>query len=98
MSEKDFLARKDMKYVCLVDSPVSHFNTLLANCGSIERSAELASAMREYADSFHDLIADHREHGLDENEEVQEKFRTSAHSIEAAVQKHLMVRLQDSNA
>ncbi|CAK0743267.1 methyl-accepting chemotaxis protein [Gammaproteobacteria bacterium] len=97
-AEKDFLLRKDQKYIDAVKGSVTaiqqttgkileaaqkHNDTSSATIGS-----EIKKNIETYLSSFLDLAQREVEKGLDHKSGLQGKFRESAHNMEQAIKRY----------
>ncbi len=74
--EKDFMLRRDVKYVGKFDSSREQFATLLAD------NETLMQGLAVYAQSFHALVDKEQEKGLDANSGASGKMRDAVHQVE----------------
>ncbi len=88
-SEKDFLARRDMKYpervTKYLDAAELNVSELLQSTDNTESLNELKSAqanIKNYRTVFASLVADWQKKGLDEKSGLQGNFRDAAHKLE----------------
>ncbi|MBF0369971.1 MAG: methyl-accepting chemotaxis protein [Magnetococcales bacterium] len=88
-SEKDFLARKQEKYVARVAGVVESVRQEAGRLQAIESLAGGAPAAEEiirligaYHDAFQKIVAAWQEKGLDHNTGLQGRFRQAAHDME----------------
>jgi len=91
--EKDFLARKDMKYVERFDKTVTDFQqeleNLQRNLSSLGLPAselnELSQVLNAYKDRFHALSSLHQKIGLGHEDGLRGRLRKAVHSAEKQV-------------
>jgi len=92
-SEKDFLARMDMKYADLVRKSVDSIKKDGAawiqlgtkNGRDVEVVKKLVQHAEEYGKAFAEVVDAWKLKGLDEKSGLQGEFRKAAHSLEATV-------------
>lgn len=97
-SEKDFVARLDMKYVVRVNEYLDKAYVLAEEVKSqshiseaIEKTEEAMVEIQNYRQSFGNVAKAYEEKGLTENDGLQGAFRTAAHELEDGV-KNFTVR------
>ena len=91
--EKDFLSRKDMKYVGKFDkemealtSYVLTFKSDMQQLGyKDKRIDELSALLSQYAQGFHKIVAIEQTIGLDHESGLRKKLRSAVHNVEATV-------------
>ncbi len=94
-SEKDFLARLDMKYAAKVKEAVDKaiaeakgWQAIESQSGHKEDMVAARQAeqfLKEYYDAFNAVVANWQTKGLDENSGLQGEFRKAAHELEGKV-------------
>ena len=94
-SEKDFLARMDLKYADLVRKSVDSIKKDAADWTQLETNTGLAGNIAqvnkitqhadEYGKAFAEVVEAWKIKGLNENLGLQGEFRKAAHSLEATV-------------
>ncbi len=102
-SEKDFLLRKDMKYVASFDGNLAQLkheaqaivDMAAEHAGEEPRHAEYVAAAKEiirdaqaYEVAFKDLVAAWQKRGLDHESGLQGAFRDVVHDLEEVVQQN----------
>ncbi len=80
--EKDFMLRRDLKYLQRFDAEVDHFSELSTQYLETELSTSLNSAIKNYALKFKNLVSAEQQKGLDANGGALAKLRTSVHAVE----------------
>jgi nitrogen fixation/metabolism regulation signal transduction histidine kinase len=75
--EKDFLLRKDMKYVEKFDKSIEDF--LNSTDGA---NPELKQAILNYSNKFHDLVETEKQIGITLEEGIKKELRETIHKIE----------------
>ena len=84
-SEKDFLARKDLKYTKLVNIAIVKLDSLVTPYQNEETGKAIHDAADEYSKSFSKIVALMQVRGLDEKSGAEGKLRESVHALEALV-------------
>lgn len=104
-AEKDFLLRKDEKYIDRHAAAMQRLaeiqNTLTTELprtqgleGQVAAFAELTAAIEAYQQDFNALVASHRKLGLDEKSGLQGDLRGSVHSIEKSLEEFARPEMQ----
>jgi methyl-accepting chemotaxis protein len=91
--EKDFLARKDLKYKAKFDQNLDRLhthlqtvNTLLASAGIPFKKQQLLTAtFNEYSRRFDDVVSIQQKIGLDKNSGFYNSLRSTAHELETQI-------------
>jgi len=86
-SEKDFFARKDMKYAQKVKAAYQNILKLTSESSENEEIKEIENAINNYYTNFQKSIQIENELGLDENSGLQGKLRDAVHTVEAIASK-----------
>ncbi len=88
-SEKDFLLRRDTKYIGKYDAAVAKVNSALTDMAQIDVSAavtenvaNLESDVARHAAQFHKVAALHQTIGLNEKEGLEGELRQAVHQVE----------------
>lgn len=92
-AEKDFLLRRDMKYVdrhadimARVQQDLTTVAQLMVDLGQSQTDVEeLRAALAIYTAGFEQLVASHNRLGLDENAGLQGRLRTAVKDVEASI-------------
>jgi methyl-accepting chemotaxis protein len=96
-AEKDFLARKDMKYASKVDTLTNEFvknaeglieEEKAAGDDNIQGTRDIISHMKEYNADFRKVVEAWQVRGFDHKSGLQGNFRDAAHSLEEAIKGH----------
>jgi len=97
-AEKDFLLRKDLKYLGRLEDTVSQLKTeaesivTLAKGSGNDQAANRAAEITGYADgyvkNFRDLATAWETKGLDHKSGLQGQFRSTAHNMAAATEEY----------
>ncbi len=97
-NEKDFILRKDKKYLAQMEKNVAQVKQNAQNIKNVASKSKMpdieknADSIDTYADlyynDFKELVHAYEKKGLDHNSGLQGKFRTTAHSIQNKVEEH----------
>ena len=97
-SEKDFLLRKDRKYLGKLEDNVSKLKTAAELIAALaqaagddqaaSRAAEVTACAEEYANDFKALVSAWETKGLDHKSGLQGQFRATAHNMAATTGEH----------
>ncbi len=87
-NEKDFMLRQNLKYLDKFKKNISIFNSDLADSeSSPDEKGKLHETMGRYRNRFLDLVKINQEKGLNSNEGLMGKMRTSVHQTETVLDK-----------
>lgn len=100
--EKDFMMRRELKYLSLIDQRGSVFSRKLTELKPIVKDLELSGNLidesektfQDYLTSLHTMVKMAEKIGFTENEGEQLAFRTAIHELEAELAKKESWRLQ----
>ncbi|WP_187170372.1 methyl-accepting chemotaxis protein [Salidesulfovibrio onnuriiensis] len=86
-SEKDFLARKELKYLesnsGSIDEALKHLDIVVGLDSDLsDRVAALAERLKQYRESFHKVAEDIKFQGLTEKDGKQGELRDAIHQVE----------------
>ena len=88
-SEKDFLARKDMKYEAIVRETAARIleklDHLSAEPSLRDKAAVITGLMNEYLTHFSSVVQNEQLLGLNENEGLTGELRSSIHKVEELI-------------
>jgi len=97
-NEKDFLLRKDLKYLGKLEDNVGKLKTEAESIATLaqasgddqaaDRAAEITTCADEYANDFKELIDAWETKGLDHKSGLQGQFRATAHNMAATTEEH----------
>jgi len=88
--EKDFLARKDVKYLDRFNSTVEQLNTDFSILEKVAREngeetltvSQLRKVIKEYSNDFQAIVAQQKNIGLDPKDALYGKLRNAVHDVE----------------
>ncbi len=91
-SEKDFLLRKNEKYLKKYDisaqgvfSALEELKSLSVSRSSLANISRLEQGIKNHRQTFHQVVMQHERLGLDEKSGLQGKLRSAVHQIEAMI-------------
>ncbi len=97
-NEKDFLSRKDMKYLGRVEKNVEDLlketegiRTLAGGSGqkgAAEKASRIETQINIYLANFRKVVAGHGRKGLDHNSGLQGRFRKIVHGVSDSMKNH----------
>jgi len=97
-SEKDFLLRKDRKYLGKLEESIGKLKTEAESIAALAqatgddqaagRAAEILACADEYAADFQALVSAWETKGLDHKSGLQGRFRATAHNMAATTEEH----------
>jgi len=82
-SEKDFFARKELKYAGKVESGYKNILLIASGFKGDNYYDKITENVKIYYDNFRESVQKEKELGLDENSGLQGKLRKSVHALEA---------------
>lgn len=90
-SEKDFLARKDVKYIEAlnkdVEYAIGHLDELAGTREVADKATAVKALMQDYRQAFSVVAEGLKRQGLNENEGLTGALRTSVHNVEEMIGK-----------
>ncbi len=84
-SEKDFLARRDIKYVELVNAAVAHLDSTVSPYIDDVTGKAISDYTAAYIKTFNNIVELLKVRGLDEKSGAEGKLRESVHAVEALI-------------